>query len=233
MKEAGGDFEKFRDIARLYRKQSKLRKIDVRDAVQNYLTWREETHRAPRTVSSERYRLNKLIARFQFAKFSEITDIEIRDFCENLPREDGKKGKLNGFDVFKTVKHFFAWAKKKGYLVVDPAAGMKPSEFGARGANKDYYKLEQFGRMLRVAAGLEGARAGVEPTNKYRATLLPYFVLGGFAGLRTREMVRYRSYNESIRWSDLANGYVHVRDSVGKQTKRKSGNARNIISTAL
>ena len=46
-----------------------------------------------------------------------------------------------------------------------------------------------YSRLLRVVAGKEPASEGEEPTTKYQF-LLPYFVLGGMAGMRTCELVR-------------------------------------------
>jgi hypothetical protein len=46
-----------------------------------------------------------------------------------------------------------------------------------------------YSRLLRVVAGKEPASKGQEPTTKYQF-LLPYFVLGGMAGMRTCELVR-------------------------------------------
>jgi integrase len=75
---------------------------------------------------------------------------------------------------------------------------------------------------LKVCAGVEAPHKGLEPTKNF-AKLLPYFVLGGLAGMRRCEMVSRYSGDPVIEWSDILwdENLIHVRDAVAKQTKAK------------
>jgi hypothetical protein len=59
-------------------------------------------------------------------------------------------------------------------------AKLKPAD--EWGVNADHLSIVFYSRLLRVVAGKEPASKGHEPTTKYQF-LLPYFVLGGMAGL--------------------------------------------------
>jgi hypothetical protein len=73
-----------------------------------------------------------------------------------------------------------------------------------------------------VTRGLEGPRAGVEVSGKFKP-LLPYFVLGGLQGLRTCEMVRERADYPVVEWRDFLwnKKLLIVRDEVAKQTRAR------------
>ena len=57
------------------------------------------------------------------------------------------------------------------------------------GVNAEHLSIVFYSRSLHVVARKEPASKGQEPTTKYQF-LLPYFVLGGMAAMRTCELVR-------------------------------------------
>jgi hypothetical protein len=68
--------------------------------------------------------------------------------------------------------------------------------------NAEHLTVASYNRLLRVVAGKEPPSKGQELTTKYQF-LLPYFVLGGMAGLRTCELVRSEPTDPVLNWEDI------------------------------
>ena len=79
-----------------------------------------------------------------------------------------------------------------------------------------------YSRILRVVQGQEEPSEGVPPTLDYKGWL-PYFVLGGLAGLRTCEMVRSAPDDPVLTWEDILwkEKLIYVRHEVAKQTRAR------------
>jgi hypothetical protein len=90
------------------------------------------------------------------------------------------------------------------------------------GINAEHLPVASYHRLLRVVAGKESPSKGLEPTTKYRF-LLPYFVLGGMAGLRTCELVRSEPTDPVLNWGDIlwTKNLIPVRHEVAKQTRSR------------
>src|SRR5260370_28010573 len=58
--------------------------------------------------------------------------------------------------------------------------------------------------------------------------LLPFLVLAGFRWIRTSEMVKQYSSEQVLQWEDIdwKRLRIHIREEVGKATRRASGNER-------
>jgi integrase len=121
------------------------------------------------------------------------------------------------FKLFKTVgtrksqwsnlHAFFKWAIKKGYLSTHPLANAE--RLGKWKSKKGFLAIEDFHRILLACA------------NKY-PRLLPYFVLGGLAGLRRCEMLSSQPIEQDprIEWSDInfKQNKIRIRHEVAKET---------------
>ncbi len=92
----------------------------------------------------------------------------------------------------------------------------------AWGANVEFLSVPLYSRILRVLQGQEKPSAGVPVTLEYR-DWLPYFVLGGLAGLRTCEMVRSAPDDPVLTWEDILwkEKLIYVRHEVAKQTSAR------------
>ena len=69
-------------------------------------------------------------------------------------------------------------------------------------SNREILDIEAFRRILFVIAGLEPIKPGEVPTLRYQR-LLPFYVLGGMAGLRRREMISSDPRDPVIEWTDI------------------------------
>src|SRR4029077_14748308 len=145
-----------------------IKPVIVRDALELFYAARQGKF-SKATVETDRARLNKLDRAFRDIQLSDLTAVALREFFESF--------KGNPRSLYKSTRVFFGWALDHGYLAENPVVGIKP--IGEFGVNNDYYPVETFRRMLRIAAGLEPVNLGGETTNKLR-DLLPWFVVSGF-----------------------------------------------------
>ena len=196
-----------------YFKKTKLniKPATVREALELFYAARQGKF-SKSTIETDRTRLNKLERAFRDIQLSDLTAVTLREFFESF--------KGNPRSLYKSTRVFFGWAFDHGYLAENPMVAIKP--VGEFGVNNDYYPVETFRRMLRVAAGLDPVKPGGETTNKLR-DLLPWFVVSGFLGLRSHEARRETREADSIRWSDLhwdaKIPFVEVRADVAKGRK--------------
>jgi hypothetical protein len=202
--------------------------ITVREAVDEWLLMKvAEVKRGNlkmSTVDSDRYRLHPyLVAAYGEHQLSDITSGVLHRFFEEIA--------ISRASINKSLRPFFKWAKRRGYLNINPMDGYEcPDRIGQ---NKEYYPIDVFGRMLRVAGGFEAPKKGKSPTRDFIG-LLPWFVLSGFCGLRSSEAFRQLRKADAIRWADVHFDwnppFIRIREEVAKTTRRKSGNARRITS---
>lgn len=206
----------FQAIEHYKKTRLNLTQATVRQAVEEFQKVRTEKKNLKlATVDSDRYRLLKLVNAFERRQMSEITEVDLRHFFDELGR------KMNTRSIYKSVRTLFGWAKKYNYVSENPMLNITPEhQFGV---NNDIYTLKEFRRMLHIAAGLEGPKPGKEPTRDF-IDMLPWFVLGGFCGLRNCEAFRLSRDADAIRWSDLYfdRGFIHIREEIAKSTKRNS-----------
>jgi hypothetical protein len=97
-------------------------------------------------------------------------------------------------------------------------AKLQPADDWA--VNAEHLSVVLYSRLLRVVAGIEPASKDQAPTTKFQF-LLPYFVLGGMAGMRTCELVRSNPGDPVLNWEDIlwAKNLIVVRHEVAKQTR--------------
>jgi hypothetical protein len=111
-----------------------------------------------------------------------MTKAESADIFQYL---EAKPPGTNRRSHFKTLKKLWRWAVQSGRVDFDPMSKLQPAD--EWGINAEHLSIAFYGRLLRVVAGKEPASKCQEPTTKYQF-LLPYFVLGGMAGMRTCEL---------------------------------------------
>ena len=169
--------------------------------------------RSPRTLDDDRQRLKKLCAVIGNIDVRRITEPMLRDYLAQYPPGGNRKSH------YKTVRKLIKWASLVGYLGIDLMAKIE-SEDKHWGINNDIIDMEDFRRLLFVSSGLESIKPDETPTAKYLG-LLPYFVLGGFAGMRRAEMLRDRASQQVVEWTDIhwEKNLIKVRQEVAKHTR--------------
>jgi hypothetical protein len=182
------------------------------ELVEKFLERQVHERRAPRTLDDDRQRLSKLCMSFENIDVCRLTETGLRQYLEHYPPGSNRRSH------YKAVRKFIKWAHESGFLAIDLMARIRPLD--QWGVNNEIVPIEDFRRLLFVTAGLEPIEPGEAPTTRYIG-LLPYFVLGGLAGMRRAELLRDRVSQSILDWSDILwdKNLVSIRDEVAKQTR--------------
>jgi hypothetical protein len=115
---------------------------------------------------------------------------------------------------YKRLRPLFAHGVRHRWLSENPMLLLKTPDVPR--LSKAVYTGEQFNQLLFVAEFSD---------DKY---LLPFIALAGFAFLRTSELVRAYNSEDTLTWEDMqwSRNRIWIRESVGKSTRRKTGNER-------
>ena len=143
---------------------------------------------------------------FHGRKVHEITPADIRAFLDHQKHGTSQR------NDYKVVSPMFGWARERSMLVANPLNELKRPKAVRTGPA--ILTIEAFSTLLKAADA------------KF-PDLLPFLVLGGFAGLRTSEMLRERELDQVVQWSDLRDWkMLEIRPEVAKVTGRAQGDRR-------
>jgi hypothetical protein len=182
------------------------------ELVEKFLERQVHEGRAPRTLDDDRQRLSKLCMSFENIDVCRLTETGLRQYLEHYPPGSNRRSH------YKAVRKFIKWAHESGFLALDLMARIRPLD--QWGVNSEIVPIEDFRRLLFVTADLEPIEPGEAPTTRYIG-LLPYFVLGGLAGMRRAELLRDRNSQSILEWTDILwdKNLISIRDEVAKQTR--------------
>jgi hypothetical protein len=226
-----GSIEKFYEVASRIKSTQDLIPATVEEAALAFQADRAQKVKkgelAASTHDTNRWHLLRLVREFPAVGLSDLGELEMRHFFDNL-------GNKNGRTIYKTLHTFFEWARKYKYIAKNPLEGIKAEETGEFGVNNEHYSVDTFRRMLRIAAGLEPAKKGGEFTRDF-IDLLPWFVLSGFGGLRGCEAYRLRGDADALKWTDLhfqtqlpELPNIEIREGATKKTNQKNGDKHHV-----
>jgi integrase len=216
----GGDYviSAAQDYAR--RQMNKVKPCLIPAAVEEFIATQERRqHRRKLSDVHVRRQAARLRAFAECAKVNvgSVTADDIDQFLDALKKKDdsmvGPRTRDNWADE---IVAFFEWAKIKRYV---PDEYSETSRITRLDRDEDgpieIYSPEEFGRLVSAAAK-ENDRG-----ENYH-DLIPFLVIGGFAGLRTSEFLR-------LQWEDvrLTNGAPKIIIQRGKVRKR--GKSRRIV----
>jgi integrase len=177
----------------------------VREMVTQYLAYRGPSLN-PKTLADVRHRCLRFSSMFHSQKVHEITPADIRALL------DHRKHGTSQRNDYKVLSPMFAWAREQSMVVVNPLNEIKRPKAVRTGPA--ILPIEAFSRLLKVADA------------KF-PDLLPFLVLGGFAGLRTSEMLQERKLDQVVQWNDLRGWkMLEIRPEVAKITTRAQGDRR-------
>jgi len=159
-----------------------------------------------RTKSDIRYRLDAFATHFHGRQMHQIHAGDLETFI------DGYDAAWSRRSFYKRLRPLFAHALRHRWIAEDPMKLLKAPETPR--ASKAVYTGEQFKALLDRAYGHD--------------YLLPFLALSGFAWIRTSELVRLYASEQALAWEDIdwKRHRIHIREEVGKSTRRKSGNER-------
>ena len=193
--------------------------IDIGVAVKEFLTDHDHlTHSkdGSRSQISKKYAYNRSIQLSRFASslpghlVSDLTKAHLDNFINTLAEQKLKRGgkrkivSAKSRNHYRTVlRQFLSWCVRKDYLPVNhrlfEADAMRQEL--ANTSAVEYYSPEKFKKLM------DSAKGGL-------ANLLPLVAIGGFAGLRTAELLR-------LDWSDVWRVADHIEVTAGKAKTRQ------------
>jgi hypothetical protein len=196
----------------------------VSDAVNQFKGWQLQRVKE-RTKSDIRWRLDKFAADFTGQHMHQLHAGDIETWLYG----QGKPWSVRSF--YKRLRPLFDYALRHRMLAENPLLLVRAPE--VPGESKAIYNAVDFNLLL-VMSGIPtyADPKGLDPL-PHPSYLTPFLILTGFAWMRTSELVRQYAKEEVLCWEDidLANNRIHVRESVGKSTRRKSGNERWVPMT--
>jgi integrase len=187
------------------------KRVDLETVCEAFIERQIREKRNRRTVYSDRQALRYFC---QFAgggsSLMELTETKINDYFDTM-KPGGRRR-----TQYSRLKKFFNWCSQSGYLAVNPMEKIRPRE--KWNPNREILSTEAFRRILFVIAGLEPIKPSESPTLRY-LRLLPFYVLGGLAGLRRREIISSDPSDPVIEWNDIwwKRDLIEIRDEVAKQ----------------
>jgi site-specific recombinase XerD len=187
------------------------KRVDLETACAAFIERQNKENRNRRTIYSDRQAL-KYLCHFAGRELPliEFTEARLNEYFDTM-QPGGRRRTQHS-----RLKKFFNWCSQSGYLVVNPMEKMKPRE--KWNSNREILDIEVYRRILFVIAGLEPIKTGDAPTLRY-LRLLPFYVLGGMAGLRRREIISSDPRDPVIEWTDIwwKRDLIEIRDEVAKQ----------------
>jgi integrase len=194
------------EAARYYAKRhpSKLPRKTVTEVVKEFIDAKEQAGRSLDYLADLHYRCGRFAAAFQCG-IGDVTGADIREFLNNLISVRGtrKSAKLSGRSVnnFRlAINTLFEFAKGRGYLP------------------KDYDEL----MSIEAVDEVEGEIEIFTPSEMFKLLMaaqsdfVPALAIGGFAGLRSKEI-------ERLDWSQIqiARGFIEVKAWQARKTRAR------------
>lgn len=207
----------------------------VQEMCNAFIEYEEKTKGlSKRTLADDRYRMREFVKTFSLIDPRNIKRDQIINWIDSFNRGS------NRANMHKAAHKLLNWARLQGFIAFDVMDGLERPR--AKSA-KEIIPIGQFELMLRYAAGLEElppapaklkAQYGYKLFTDFRP-ILPALVLGGFAGLRTGEMLKIYGTDQTVQWEDINwdEGYIHIRDRVAKDTRRENNQRHVPIEPAV
>ena len=205
-----GSLDKLRDVLDHYRRTGAgVNPLSATEAVERFIQHRTADRLNPETKNDITWRLNAFSKAFGETPIHSITAGEIERWLQGCTEGWARRS------MYKRIRPLFAYAKRNRFLIENPIDELDPPD--TPGGRKEVYTPEQFESLLGSAVYQDDE-------------VLLYIALSGMAFLRTQELVRRFKNEPVLEWSDILwdqqPKLIHIREKVGKSTRRKSGNER-------
>jgi integrase len=193
----------------------------VGDAVQKFKEWQLPRVKA-RTQSDIRWRLDTFSESFAGRYLHELNAGDLETWIH------GRGAAWSVRSFWKRLAPMFSYAVRHRWIAENPMFLLRAPE--VPGESKAVYTGEQLARLLREC-NRRTSETGEDV--RYPDYLEPFICLTAFGWLRTSELVRQYSTEDVVCWEDIEwkRSRVHVRATVGKATRRRSGNERWVPMT--
>jgi hypothetical protein len=199
-----GSLDRLRDVLDHWSRTGKgVKPISAHDAAEAFIRDRESENLNPKTMDDIRWRVRRFGKTYGSTELHQITPGSIEGYLKTFPAGWSRKSH------YKRLQPLFAFSKRQRWLIEDPFEELQPPETGKE--PRVIYTPEDFAKLL---------TKGVELDH----TMCRFMALSGLAFFRTRELVRRLNSEPVLEWRDIlwSRNEVHVREEVGKHTRRSS-----------
>ena len=205
----------FADLKAGQKQNSVEIKADLETVCLAFVARQEHEGRNIRTIYSDRQVLRKLVeALGPQTPMVEVTTSKVLGYINAMPPGTTRQSH------FARIRKAIVWAWREGYLATNLFDKVKSKD--KWGSNTERVEIEHYRRILFCLAGLEPLKPEEAPTFRY-SRLLPWYVLGGMAGMRRCELIDSDGGSPVIEWSDILwdENLIYVRHEVAKQTRKE------------
>lgn len=172
--------------------------VTVATAYKEFLDAKTKKNLRPRSMSELRSRLNRLKEKFGGRAVATIRREELEPFIFKT----GQSGRTTNGNR-QVLHNFFRWCRRKHYLHENPVADIERAQ--VEDAEPEIFTLDEVTDLLHAAYAVK------------EKLLVPYFLLGFFAGLRPKELAR-------ITWGhiNLEQKVIRLTGDVAKKRQRRT-----------
>jgi hypothetical protein len=189
----------------------------IPEAVRQFKAWQLPRVKL-RTKSDINWRLGAFSQAFPEQNIHQLNAGDL----ETWLYKQGKPWSIRSF--YKRLRPLFDYAMRHRMLAENPMLLLKAPE--VPGEVKTVYSTQQLNQLLLCS---------IVPHKDFTAPeyLTPFLCLTAFAWMRTSELVRQYASEDVLCYEDIewSNNRIHIRETVGKNTRRRSGNERWIPMT--
>jgi hypothetical protein len=199
-----GSLDRLRDVLDHWSRTGRdVKPITAKAASEVFIRDRESENLNPKTLDDIRWRLRRFGKTFGAAELHAVTPGSIEAYLKTFPAGWSRRSH------YKRLKPFLAFCKRQRWVMVDPFDELRQPETGDEA------------RMVYTPADLRKLLEKAIATDR---DICRFIALSGLGFFRTRELVRSLAGEPVLEWRDILwdRDEIHVREEVGKHTRRSS-----------
>ena len=192
-----------RNLGPLAQDWTRSKLIGATDAAEAFIKDRETAGLNPKTADDIRWRMRAFGKHFGAAPLHQVTPGAIEDFLKGFAIGWSRRS------FYKRLKPFFAYSHRQRRSLENPMEELSAPDTPT--SPRKIYTPEDFKKLVAHARW-----------NDIEVCL--FIMLSGLAFFRTRELVRKIANESTLEWRDILfdRDEIHVRQEVGKHTRRSS-----------
>lgn len=199
-----GNLDKLRDVLDHWARTGRgVQEISAFKATELFIADRSTAGLNPKTMDDIRWRIRGFGKAFADAPLHQITPGQIEGFLKTHTAGWSRQS------FYKRIRPFFTYAHRQRWLMENPIHELDSPETPR--SDRKVYTPQEFKSLL-------------DKSMFDDPEIALFIALSGLAFFRTRELVRRLKNEPVLEWSDilLDRDEIHVREEVGKHTKRQS-----------
>jgi hypothetical protein len=210
-----GSLDRLREVLEHWSRTGKgVKPISAYDAAEAFIRDRESENLNAKTLDDIRWRMRRFGKVFGTAELHQITPGSIEAYLKTFPPGWSRKSH------YKRLQPLFAFSKRQRWIIADPFEELKAPDTGKEA--RAVYTPEDLKKLLAKAIELDG-------------DVCRFIALSALAFFRTRELIRRLDNEPVLEWRDILwdRKEIHVREEVGKHTRRSSNERFTPLHPAL